>query len=69
MLDGLGLELSLSVVCLAVEFLPKVCSRNLLRPERTLATGGAMLLGHQIPMVSVIPSVGTELVSSSTPVL
>ena len=69
MFDGMGLELSLGVVGLAVEFLPKFCSGNLLRPERTLATGGAMLLGHQIPMVSVIPSVGTELVSSSTPVL
>ena len=64
MLKCLGVELSLCIVGLAVEFKPKVCSGCLLRPEGTHATGQVGFLGPWILLVPVTPSVGTDVESS-----
>jgi hypothetical protein len=51
MLDHLGVELPLSVVGLAVEFKPKVCSGHGPRTKGTHATGQAEFLNAWVPLV------------------
>jgi hypothetical protein len=62
---GSGVELPLVIVELASEFVPKVCSGHLSRPEVTCATGQAGFLHLWIPLVPVTPCVRTDVVSSS----
>ena len=65
MLEHLGVELLLSVVGLATEFDPEVCSGLQPSPEGTCATGQAGFLCPWIPLVLVtLGSVGTHVVSS-----
>jgi hypothetical protein len=65
-----GMELPLSVVGLAVEFGPRVCSGLWPRPEGTHDSGQAGFLCPWIPLVSVTPGgVGTDVVSSSPLIL
>ena len=54
MLEHLGVELSLGVVGLAVEFVSKVFSGYQVRLEGTCATGQAEFLGAWVPLVPLL---------------
>jgi hypothetical protein len=64
MLESLGVELFLSVVGLAVELVPNVCSWHHPRPEGTCATGQAEFLGAWFPLVPANSVVWADVVSS-----
>ena len=69
MLECLGMELPLGVVGLAIEFAPQVCSGHRPRLEGTCVTGWVGSLCPWFLMVPVTPSVGTDVVSSSSLIL
>ena len=68
-LDFLEVELSLGVVGLATEFMPKVCSGHQLRAEGTCATGWVKFLCACFLLVPIISGVVADVVSSSSLIL
>ena len=69
MLEWLGVELPLSVVGLASELVPNVCSGHRLSVEGTCATGWAEFLGARVQLVPVTSGVGADVMSSSPLIL
>ena len=59
------MELPLGIVQLAVEFVPKVCSRHQIIPEGTHATGHVEYFGAWVQLVLVTPGVRADVVSFS----